>query len=279
MSLVEQSPETLPVVPLRDMVVFPHMMAPFIVGRENSVRALEAALTTPNRRIYLVAQRDPKVDDPLRDDLFENGVVARVVQNLRLPNGATLWATTLDGTPIEVRKQGGDVYAVPLTGADGAARTRVLKLVYGNSGTALGLSGRIEQQPPLITALSGQGTAQPVEILARTWTVHAPDHAAIIASHGAFQPTVEPTADSLLGELLKLIRFPTGQSRQARSGPDSLAWPFTVCANSTSASPAPGRRLSTTSSTLSRSSAASSSYTPSWPAFTMPIVRPLRIAW
>ena len=86
-SFVEQSPETLPVVPLRDMVVFPHMMAPFIVGRENSVRALEAALTTPNRRIYLVAQRDPKVDDPLRDDLFENGVVARVVQNLRLPNG------------------------------------------------------------------------------------------------------------------------------------------------------------------------------------------------
>ncbi|GMU67259.1 MAG: Lon protease [Acidobacteriota bacterium] len=86
-SFVERSAEALPVVPLRDMVVFPHMMAPFIVGRESSVRALEAALGVPGRRIFLVAQRDPKVDDPVRDDLHENGVIARIVQNLKLPNG------------------------------------------------------------------------------------------------------------------------------------------------------------------------------------------------
>ena len=85
--LVERSRESLPVVPLRDMVVFPHMMAPFIVGRETSVRALELALAEPAKRIFLVAQRDPKVDEPLRDDLFDLGVVARVVQNLKLPNG------------------------------------------------------------------------------------------------------------------------------------------------------------------------------------------------
>ena len=84
---VESRDETLPVVPLRDMVVFPHMMAPFIVGRESSVRALESALGTPGRRIYLVAQRDPNVDEPVSGDLFEVGVVARVVQNLKLPNG------------------------------------------------------------------------------------------------------------------------------------------------------------------------------------------------
>ncbi len=74
-------------MPLRDMVVFPHMMAPFIVGRESSVRALEIALGTPAKRIFLVAQRDPKVDEPMRDDLYDFGVVARVVQNLKLPNG------------------------------------------------------------------------------------------------------------------------------------------------------------------------------------------------
>ncbi|KAB2964730.1 MAG: endopeptidase La [Thermoanaerobaculia bacterium] len=85
--LLERDSETLPVVPLRDMVVFPHMMAPFIVGRDSSIRALEAALAVPGRRIYLVAQRDPKVDDPVREDLFDTGVVARVVQNLKLPNG------------------------------------------------------------------------------------------------------------------------------------------------------------------------------------------------
>ncbi len=86
-SFVEKSPEQLPVVPLRDMVVFPHMMAPFVVGRESSVRALEAALATQARRIFLVTQRDPKVDEPLGADLYETGVVARVVQSLRLPNG------------------------------------------------------------------------------------------------------------------------------------------------------------------------------------------------
>jgi ATP-dependent Lon protease len=79
--------EVLPVVPLRDMVVFPHMMAPFIVGRESSVKALEVALSETAKRLFLVAQRDPKVDDPAVDDLFEMGVVATVVQNLKLPNG------------------------------------------------------------------------------------------------------------------------------------------------------------------------------------------------
>jgi ATP-dependent Lon protease len=86
-SFVARRPEELPVVPLRDMVVFPHMMAPFVVGREGSVHALEAALANSQRRIFLVAQRDPKVDEPLRDDLYDVGVVARVVQSLRLPNG------------------------------------------------------------------------------------------------------------------------------------------------------------------------------------------------
>jgi ATP-dependent Lon protease len=78
---------SLPVVPLRDMVVFPHMMAPFIVGREGSVRALERTLQSDEKRIFLIAQRDPKIDDPRVEDVFEIGVVARVVQNIKLPNG------------------------------------------------------------------------------------------------------------------------------------------------------------------------------------------------
>jgi ATP-dependent Lon protease len=86
-TFVTRSRETLPLVPLRDMVVFPHMMAPFIVGRESSVRALEQTLATPEKRIFLVAQKDPKVDEPLRNDIFEMGVVATVIQNLKLPNG------------------------------------------------------------------------------------------------------------------------------------------------------------------------------------------------
>ncbi|MEP7012938.1 MAG: endopeptidase La [Acidobacteriota bacterium] len=86
-SFIDKKREILPLVPLRDMVVFPHMMAPFIVGRESSVRALEQSLGTAQKRIFLVAQKDPKIDEPLRDDVFELGVIATVIQNLKLPNG------------------------------------------------------------------------------------------------------------------------------------------------------------------------------------------------
>jgi ATP-dependent Lon protease len=84
---IQKKREILPLVPLRDMVVFPHMMAPFIVGRESSVRALEQALQSSHKRIFLSAQKDPRIDDPLRDDICEVGVVATVIQNLKLPNG------------------------------------------------------------------------------------------------------------------------------------------------------------------------------------------------
>ncbi len=86
-SFITTSRETLPLVPLRDMVIFPHMMAPFIVGRESSVQALETTLATPDKRIFLVAQKDPKIDDPAQGDIHEMGVVATVIQNLKLPNG------------------------------------------------------------------------------------------------------------------------------------------------------------------------------------------------
>jgi len=77
----------LPVVPLRDMVVYPHMMAPFVVGRRPSVVALERALSRPDKRIFLATQRDPKVDDPGEADIYPLGVIARVVQHLQLASG------------------------------------------------------------------------------------------------------------------------------------------------------------------------------------------------
>ncbi len=79
--------ETLPLVPLRDMVVFPHMMAPFVVGRESSIRALEAALASPTKRLFLAAQKDPQLDEPKATDIYTVGVVAAVAQSLKLPNG------------------------------------------------------------------------------------------------------------------------------------------------------------------------------------------------
>ncbi len=78
--------ETYPVLPLRDIVVFPQMVVPLFVGRDKSVSALEAAMAS-EKEIFLVAQLDPGEDDPDRDDLYDLGVVASVVQLLKLPDG------------------------------------------------------------------------------------------------------------------------------------------------------------------------------------------------
>src|ERR1700760_2250123 len=77
---------SLPILPLRDIVVFPHRIVPLFVGREKSVAALEAAMAA-DKNIFLVAQLDPAEDDPDRSALYDLGVVATVLQLLKLPDG------------------------------------------------------------------------------------------------------------------------------------------------------------------------------------------------
>ena len=79
--------ERLPVLPLRDLVVFPHVVIPLLVGRAASLAAVEAA--SENRFILLVAQRSPEVQDPAAADLYRVGVVARILQVVRQNSGAT----------------------------------------------------------------------------------------------------------------------------------------------------------------------------------------------
>jgi len=76
----------LPVLPLRDVVVYPHMVIPLFVGREKSIEALEAAMAG-EKEILLVAQKNASDDEPLAEDLFEVGTVASVLQMLKLPDG------------------------------------------------------------------------------------------------------------------------------------------------------------------------------------------------
>jgi ATP-dependent Lon protease len=78
--------ETLPIVPLRDVVVFPHMMMPFVIGRPSSIRALEHALAK-DKRIFLAAQHDAAVDEPTPGEIYTMGCVANIVQSLKLPDG------------------------------------------------------------------------------------------------------------------------------------------------------------------------------------------------
>src|SRR5262245_26845727 len=78
--------ETLPAVPLRDVVMFPHMLIPFIVGRPQSIRALEDAFGR-DHRVFVAAQHDASVDDPRPDHIYAMGCVANVFQSLKMPDG------------------------------------------------------------------------------------------------------------------------------------------------------------------------------------------------
>ena len=85
-SKVDTIPTTLPVLPLRDVVMFPYMIFPVLVGRESSLRAANYALEN-EKYIFLAAQQDPSIDEPGADDIYKEGVVAKIIQILKLPNG------------------------------------------------------------------------------------------------------------------------------------------------------------------------------------------------
>src|SRR5947208_12379146 len=76
----------LPMMPIRDVVIFPHMMTPFVVGRESSVRALEEALAG-DKKIFLATQHDASIDEPRPDEIFSVGTVANIVQSLKQSDG------------------------------------------------------------------------------------------------------------------------------------------------------------------------------------------------
>ncbi|HYK36307.1 endopeptidase La [Alloacidobacterium sp.] len=76
----------LPMMPIRDMVIFPYMMTPFVVGRESSVRALEEALNG-DRKIFLATQHDARVDEPKADDIYTVGTIGNIVQSVKMPDG------------------------------------------------------------------------------------------------------------------------------------------------------------------------------------------------
>ena len=84
--LIEEQLSAIPVLPLRDVVVYPHMVIPLFVGREKSIQALEAAMEN-DKQILLVAQKSAADDDPNVDDLYRIGTISSILQLLKLPDG------------------------------------------------------------------------------------------------------------------------------------------------------------------------------------------------
>lgn len=85
-SLVDNLPEILPILPLRDIVIFPYMIFPVLVGREQSIRAANYALDK-TKYIFLSTQKKSNVEEPRREDIYTEGTIAKIVQILKLPNG------------------------------------------------------------------------------------------------------------------------------------------------------------------------------------------------
>jgi ATP-dependent Lon protease len=85
-TIVENLPEILPILPLRDIVIFPYMIFPVLVGREQSIRAANFALEQ-TKYIFLSAQKRSNIEDPKKEDIYPEGTIAKIVQILKLPNG------------------------------------------------------------------------------------------------------------------------------------------------------------------------------------------------
>ena len=88
--------KVLPLLPLRDIIVFPHMVVPLFVGREKSISALEEAMNN-EKEILLAAQKLAKTNDPAPEDIFSVGTIGTIIQLLRLPDGTVkvLWKAEL----------------------------------------------------------------------------------------------------------------------------------------------------------------------------------------
>ena len=121
----------LPVIPLRNTVILPHTTTAVDVGRAKSKRAVEEAMGA-DRLIFLVAQRDPEVDDPTQDDLYTWGVHAVVKQAMRLPDGtlqvmveAKARALVDDYLPGQFLRARGEVFAEVIPGEDSVIRVLV----------------------------------------------------------------------------------------------------------------------------------------------------------
>ncbi len=124
----------LPMMPIRDVVIFPYMMTPFVVGRESSVRALEEALLG-DKKIFLATQHDASVDEPRPDEIYSVGTVANIVQSLKQPDGniKVLVEGVERGKIISVSEEEGYFRAV--------VKTTTFKVEQGNQLEAL--TGRV----------------------------------------------------------------------------------------------------------------------------------------
>ncbi len=156
--ILPSEPITLPLLPLRDVVVFPHMVIPLFVGRPKSIKALEAAMES-GRQIMLVAQKAAGKDEPRADDMFEVGCVSSILQMLKLPDGTVkvLVEGVQRATTNSITEAGehfvGEVVPVPV-GAEATPEIEALRrAVTQQFDQYVKLNKKIP--PEILTSISG----------------------------------------------------------------------------------------------------------------------------
>ncbi|MBT6502000.1 MAG: endopeptidase La, partial [Deltaproteobacteria bacterium] len=125
----------IPIVPIRNIVVFPHMTIPFFIGRQQSIEALEDALAS-DRKIYVVCQKDPHIETPTEKDLYEIGTIGNILQIMRLPKGTI--KVLFEG------KERGRIVSTDLESASYRAQVEVLPTVENYEPELLGLTKTVK---------------------------------------------------------------------------------------------------------------------------------------
>lgn len=187
----------LPVLPLRDVVVFPHMVIPLFVGREKSIRALDLAMEA-DKRIVLVAQKSPDIDDPGADDIYYHGALAQVLQLLKLPDGT-----------IKVLVEGiGRARVSAVAERDGAMVAEVEELVDVSSRDARELDAITRSLLALFEDYVKSNRKLPPELVQTLAGIDTPDRFAdTVAAHVGVRLTDKQTLLEMLdiGDRLEML--------------------------------------------------------------------------
>jgi ATP-dependent Lon protease len=177
--------QTYPLLPLRDIVVFPGMVVPLFVGRDKSVAALEAAMAA-SKDIFLLAQLDPGCDDPEADDLYDVGVVAQVLQLLKLPDGTV--RVLVEGASraklAAIREEDGflaaDVAAMEPETVGGSEVTALMRQVIEQFGEYAKLNKKLGEDTNIdLTGVDDAG--QLADTIAAALTAKVSDKQALLA--------------------------------------------------------------------------------------------------
>ncbi len=170
---------TLPLLPLRDIVVFPYMVIPLFVGRNRSIAALQEAMSS-DKEIFLAAQRSAKTNDPAEEDIFDVGTAALVMQMLRLPDG-TVKVLVEGKKRARIRRfaDTNDFYRVELEALEGSVQDKTgIEALMRSIKAAFEAYAKLEKRIPPEMLLTISNISQPgklADVLAAQLTLKLPD--------------------------------------------------------------------------------------------------------